>query len=292
MNTSGLVAAINQLLAGAVPVRSTKAAALAEIANFNERTTPSPWKLDRSLMTMRLQSLVDDPRKVRQGAIGSCGPAAFLRCWIAEDPLAFAKFATELYETGKGTLGTMTIEPDAELLGRDWETEIDAVLTSRHPKEPRLHCPSADWMVMSSMLDDRNRILDFEGSPDETWSQGSYPWDIATWFEALGHDVDWWMSFDPEEFLWQLSPIPGKRHILFTANAAMFDREPTGFLGHLAALARAPNHIVVLDTPLSKGFDGKIRLQAWTWGHYPTTTYLVTEDDLTKWVSCVFRAER
>src|SRR5215216_2246788 len=101
MDTSALVAAINQWIEGAGPSVSAQKDALDEVSKFRARTVTSPWKLDRDRVAFRLEALVKDPKQVRQGALGTCGPAAFLRCWIPEDPLGFVKFAGELYDTGK-----------------------------------------------------------------------------------------------------------------------------------------------------------------------------------------------
>ena len=95
METSGLIAGINRLIAGATPSTSSPPAALTAIATFRANTATSPWTLLRTSVANRLEELVLDPTKVKQGALGTCGPAAFLRCWISEDPVGFVDFADD-----------------------------------------------------------------------------------------------------------------------------------------------------------------------------------------------------
>ncbi len=52
----------------------------------------------------RLEELINDPNLVDQNGLNLCGPAAFLRIWLARGPLAVAKFACDLYFTGKAEI--------------------------------------------------------------------------------------------------------------------------------------------------------------------------------------------
>jgi hypothetical protein len=292
MDTSWLVAGINQLIEGAWPPRSHKQAALAEINNFRKRTTTSPWKLDRELVALRLETLVGDARKVRQGALGTCGPAAFLRSWIPEDPLAFVKFAGELYDTGKGKLGTMDIEPDDDLVEQDYAKNVHEAIKKKYGDAFRMFCPSADWMVMCSMIDDANIGLDYQGTPEEDWSHGSVPSQMNAWFEAVAHNVDSWdVSAGNTDFIYQLSPVPMKRHIVLVIHTYLLNKTAEGVRDWIRWALDFPNHFVVLDTPVSKGFDGKVRFEAWTWGETPTTTYELTEEDILDYTDEVISAE-
>lgn len=49
-----------------------------------------------------------------------CGPASFLVCWANRDPLAFANWATTLFENGSASIGTLDIAPRADLVAQNY----------------------------------------------------------------------------------------------------------------------------------------------------------------------------
>jgi hypothetical protein len=290
MITSALVAAINRFIEGAAPSTSTQKDALDEVLKFRARTTTSPWKIDRARVSFRLEELVKDPSSVQQGACGTCGPAAFLRCWIPEDPLGFVKFAGELYDTGKAKLGTMEIEPDSDLVEQDYDKNVDGAIKAKYPGNMHMLCPRAEWMVMCSLIDDANHGLDYQGTPDEDWSHGSMPSQMNTWFEAVGHTVDSLSSWDMDEMAQALSPVPLKRHIILVVHTVMLSHRIDTVRSALQWALGFPNHFIVLDSPISKTIgDSDFQLAAWTWGE--TTTYKVTEDELADYVDEAIRAQ-
>ena len=68
-------------------VATDRTAALALIAAFRARTTPTVWTgLGRTEVADRLVELVNDADKINQGSIGVCGAAVFFNVWIANDP--------------------------------------------------------------------------------------------------------------------------------------------------------------------------------------------------------------
>lgn len=141
-----------------------------KISDFRKRTTSSPWKLDRIHVADRLQEILNDPDSIQQGALGFCGPAAFLWEWVLRDHLAVVEFAIQLYDTGKSAINDYSIEPSSELLNCDY--------SSIQWLEDKFICPSTDWMIMSSLQDQQNGFLNFDGTPKD-WTQGFYPWDVA-----------------------------------------------------------------------------------------------------------------
>jgi hypothetical protein len=297
VDTRPFVAAINQLLEGASPPLSTKEDAHKAVTAFRASTATSPWKimsdpvLAREAVASGLDSLVEEPRKVRQGALGTCGPAAFLRCWIADDPLGFVKFAAELYDTGQAKLGTTAIKPGSTLVGQDYTKNVDVAIKAKYPGHKEFLCPPAEWIVMCSLIDVSGLGIPYDGTPGD-FSEGSWVFQTAGWFEDVGYTVDSWQEWDDHGFIWALSPVPKKRHIVLSINSYLVRHRTTGPLSSLRKTLSVANHFVVLDTPVRKGWDGKVQFDAWTWGETPTTTYPVTEEEIDKYVNMVVRAER
>lgn len=182
----GLTGALESLLGlGSTPRPKTRPnratdlpLALAAINTFRAATTPGAWtKLDRAATADRLIELVNDPDKVNQGAIGVCGPAVFFNVWIEADPLAFVKYAVELYEKGRAKIGSLDVKAGADLRAQDYAK-----------LRPKLNpdVPPADWMVMSALRDSENGFFDFEGTPQEDFSGGTSGGEVASWLRATG----------------------------------------------------------------------------------------------------------
>jgi hypothetical protein len=255
-------------------MQSTVEQARAAIAGLRARTTASPWRIDRGDLADRLDELVGHPGRVRQDALNLCGPAALLRVWLAEDPLAVARFASSLYETGEAWLGDIRIRPGRDsLLKHDYaavKARVEAARTA--PSLP--FCPVAEWMMMGAIRDSENGVVDFEGLPDEMLAGPSgltTPGELDEWLRA----TDLYDARDTQANAFFTKGLPhakglrpGARDVLLLINAHMLsgvavDRPATSG----AFLVNAfPNHWVVLNTPITETADGIIEFGCWTSG--------------------------
>jgi hypothetical protein len=119
---------------------SEKKNAIKTVNKFcTEVESNSPWQLKRSEVANRLIELIRNPDKVEQGKLFLCGPAAFFHIWLKHDPEAAANFATELYNTGASTIGSIEVKPDQDLVNNS--------STGTKP---------ADWMMLSALRDAEN----------------------------------------------------------------------------------------------------------------------------------------
>jgi hypothetical protein len=152
-----------------------------EISNFRNRQSPaSPWKhLDRKIVADRLQEILCDPNTLQQGAIGFCGVAAFLRVWVQYDHLAVARFAIQLFDTGQGIIGQDVIKASTDLLDCDYPN----IQWVNDQGQALLPCPQADWLMMSTIQDDSNLMLDFTGVPGEKMAEGWWPWNVVDYLK-------------------------------------------------------------------------------------------------------------
>jgi len=71
--------------------------------------------LNHRLTTYQLIRRIIKPSLFDQGSFGLCGPAAFVITECAQDPVAFASFAVQLFETGSGTLKGREIAPAPQI---------------------------------------------------------------------------------------------------------------------------------------------------------------------------------
>lgn len=151
---------------------------LQAISQFRHTPTPSPWALNRAQVADRLLELVEHPDSLSQGAIGLCGPAAFLRAWLRNDHLAVVRFAIELYNTGHSHVGAWRVAAAPQLMGCD-----HAAIVWPHD----LRCPCAEWMMMGAIQDEQNTFRpDFNGQPVNDWSLGTLPRDVIGMLQATG----------------------------------------------------------------------------------------------------------
>ena len=77
---------------------------------------------------IKIKSLVDNPSKLKQGAMNMCGPVIFFRIYVDRDPVGFCKFATNLCDTGEGLIGEKGINPRSVLIKRSNNKGIEPEL--------------------------------------------------------------------------------------------------------------------------------------------------------------------
>ncbi|WP_005036224.1 hypothetical protein [Holophaga foetida] len=142
--------------------------------------------LERSAVADRLMELIEvdattgevrGNRKITQAGLNLCGPAALVFMWSGRDPVAFAHFATELYESGSSSIGSLAISPSQDLLAQDYTQIADRAGTA-----------GADWMILSAI---RNTGQPFwqpswVGDPSQAAAGITRPEELADWLCATG----------------------------------------------------------------------------------------------------------
>src|SRR5215469_10367490 len=151
------------------------------IGNFGAETAASPWtSLERSAVAQRLGAIVSDPRQVQQGALNLCGPAAFFSQWAKRDPVAFANFATQLYDNGSATIGSLQVSPGQDLLQANYNEMV--------PRMGGAVSPAADWMILGALRNSTDVFWQgsWEGDPSQELAALTRPEELASWFSAAG----------------------------------------------------------------------------------------------------------
>jgi len=241
---------------------SSKTEAHAAVAAFRKRVAATKgagkFLLDPVELANRVGFLVDRPDRVTQGRLNVCGPAAFLRVWIPRDPLGFVNLALGLYEKGHGYLGKRRIEPGDDLRSQKWQ--------------PSWQCETADWMVTSSLRDDENWLLDFEGTPEEDVSAITTPGEVAEWLresQVYRHVRDEGNLFMNKGAKHALGLTPDlATDVIVLINARIL---PDGFpkSWYDFVLNWFPSHYIVLLSWIRETSDRKLAFQYWTYGQTP-----------------------
>jgi hypothetical protein len=229
----------------------------------------APYSVQRRFVAERARQLVNSPASISQGSLGLCGPAAFLRFWIARDPVGFVKLVAGLFNTGTGVLGSMQIKPSEGLRNQEYGAISNRLIVA---------CPITDWMVMSSMRDSANLILDYLGTPDEDYAEGTSLGNIVKWMQATGlySNVETRSAHNPVADALALKPGPNCDVILAVNAAILEEQHFTGslaeFIQGLSSGPAQPNHAIILNTPIEKTGTDTYTLSVWTWASNWTLT--------------------
>jgi len=107
-----------------------------------------------------------------------CGPAALFSQWAKRDPVAFASFATNLFDTASASIGSLEVASKEDLVGTSYAQTLQRTVTSG--------CPQADWMFLSALRNSTDVFWQgsFTGDPDPQLSAATRPGEIAEWFDA------------------------------------------------------------------------------------------------------------
>jgi hypothetical protein len=246
---------------------STRADAKLLVENFRARGGAGAWpSLDRDQVANRLIELIDDPRKIQQGALNLCGPAAFTCMWNARDPVAFACYATDLFETGAGRIGSLTIQPSDSLRDADYGAMLARMQQAGGPTE------QADWMTLGAI---RNADDDFlwiwQGNPDQLMAGLTRPDELVDWLNATGI----YRTVRNEANWVQNRGVPHATNLLMSTgtdiallvNANMLVHGCQGSKGKKWILNQFPNHfIVLLNEPVQDVNTHEVMLTVWSWG--------------------------
>lgn len=247
------------------------------ISNFTAETSASPWtSLERSAVAQRLGAIVSDPRQIQQGALNLCGPAAFFSQWAKRDPVAFANFATQLYDTGTAKIGSLQVGPGQDLLQANYPDMVTRMGGSVSP--------AADWMILGALRNSTDVFWQgsWEGDPNQELAALTRPEELANWFSATGiyakvdNRANWATAAGIPQAL-SLALRPGTDiSLLIHANLmATSINKPydTNWLR-----GQFPNHFVTLLGDVVQDVQTKnIRLSVWSWGD--VKPLVVSQDD-------------
>lgn len=226
-----------------------------DLSGGSPLTTRKAWpKLSSDVVLSRIKDLTANPNLIDQGVIGLCTSAAFFHHIIQKDAAKFDSFAKAVYGGGIGFLGNLKVNPSIDLRNTDY-----AALAARFPGMP----PQADWMLMSSLRDSRNWIVDFEGAPDESTALSTTAKEASGWYTMTGLYSN--VAFDPDTSLAKIKAIKkvATNHVALTIRVSLI-QQGSGL------------HMITVESPIviDEGND-KVTFDYWTWGQ-PVKTLATT----------------
>lgn len=287
--------------------------AIAIVEAFRSSTATSPWtSLARSDVADRLEAILKDPRSINQGSLNLCGPAAFFNIVTARHPVAVARCATSLFDTGAGDLGGLHLAPNSALVSANYGDMLTRMQTAGSV------AAQADWMLLGSLRNTTNVFWQpsFRGDPTQELAGMTRPEELASWLTSTGI-----FASVVDGGKWATNPgIPNASNLptsqgtdnalLINTNllaAAKVAASATVAAGQAPQLTPAnldtqnnsfimsmfPNHWVtllseVVSTPYTDPNGGKyVTLSVWTWGQAHLSLWLTQADLLNNYYGAV-----
>ena len=249
------------------------------ISDFAASEESGAWSsLDRATVAERLTSLIAPTtggnagtgyRSLAQAGLNLCGPAALLVMAMGRDPAAVARYATELFDTGTGSLGNFSVSASEELLGTDFSD-----VSSRGSISSQ-----AEWKMLSAIRNATEAFWqpEWTGDPDQELAGMTRPEELADWMRQTGI----WSSVE-DNGRWASNPgIPDATsigmfegtdtavliHVNLIKESSIADGDPAAKDQSWSALQYFPNHWVVLLSEITPQIDdNSLVYTIWTWG--------------------------
>jgi hypothetical protein len=228
---------------------------------FAADTTAGAWpNVDRQKMADGLKARVGNPSAIHQRGSPLCGPANFWRTIAKNDPEVYAQAGIDLYNTGKATVGSLSIKPGSTLLN----------------SAPQHGMQEADFVLLCTLRDSDNWVFSPAGVLGGSAAGITRPGTLESWFRAAEYT-----NIASETYLSNVSkPTPNvlrveaskasktyrsTHTVLFLINADMLKSATQD------STALIPDHWVALTDaispdPIDAGPSDGLSFKVYTWG--------------------------
>jgi hypothetical protein len=267
---------------------STIGDAMAIVDAFAAKREAGSWpSLARAMVAQRLGQLVTDPsvsvcaqsdaynacgaRSLRQAGLNLCGPATFFQMALGRDPVAIMQFATDLFDKGTASIGSLSISPGQDLLDADYGT------MSRKGDPSSM----AEWMMFGALRNSTDVFWQgsWQGDPSQEMAGLTRPEELADWMTKSGiwssvEDHGKWASNPGIPNAMDLKPWEGTDialliHMNLIAKSTVIKSKPTMFAkpDDNILMRQFPNHwVVLLNEIVADVKQENVGFTIWTWG--------------------------
>lgn len=226
---------------------------------FANSQIPGVWKgIEKKQLIAEMCDRIINPLNINQGGQPFCGPASIVFELVRKQPLKYIELCRSLFETGKYKTPT---------------TEIQTSTLLRN-SQGKLRMQVSDWMVLSSLREAENSILNIEANlPDflRNLAGITKPWEIEHWTkELLGYNTaHYYRSY----FYGEYQAIQATSEAIKNGGVAFALITASGFLLGKKPFIALPNHWITLMGNISmqggewlEDEPGKICLDVYSWG--------------------------
>lgn len=246
---------------------TAKQKAKAKVAAFRAGKGGGKFKhLSRKSVADGLDVRIDKPEKVNQGYSSLCGPSALVYQVARDQPEAYAQFAVDLYEKGRGRIGKLSVEPGSDC--RNYNLPASSGMEA------------VDWLTLASIRDSENFFFDYQSYKD-TGAGITMPGDMEDWMKAAGYqdiveETNVYFCKDRENAQ-KASDLfkKGYKVSLFIAAKMLQAKGKKKKFGSVT-----PDHWVVLESTI-KLTKKAVQLKIFTWGEHRLVPQkgTLTQDD-------------
>jgi hypothetical protein len=226
------------------------------VKEFGARPGPGVWQqLSRKQVAEQMLERIDDPSLVNQGSAGLCPSASVVYTLVSTRPDEYVKAVTDLYDFGRTQIGKWKIAPGTDL--------------KNYQLPPAARIPAADWVIMASIRDSENWLIDYEA---ETDNGGAWGDEVAEWLRKAGFTtvIEEWNSFfnKDEAHLRRANALYASGHKV----CLLVHAEIVALVGSCAKIGWTfePNHWVVLASKIAivgAGSGSTVGMTVFSWGH-------------------------
>jgi hypothetical protein len=210
-------------------------------------TTQAFPNIKRSDMVSGLKARIAKPVEIDQANTSLCGAASLMYSLASAKDAVYAQYVVDLYQTGTGTIGKLTVKPGAGC--RRYAATAGSGI---HP---------VDWVSLASLRDSENDALDYD-TPSAAAGGITMPGDLLDWFQDAGFSKDQnvtnlvWTKGVSDLTAAGSKYLQGRRVCLFiNANMLSSPNEGSAF----------PDHWVVLESAV-RIMNGNAQFKVFTWG--------------------------
>jgi len=145
--------------------------ALVKVNEFDRRSSSTEWnKITKAQLVDGMKKRLSDPNLIDTEVVNLCGPGAFFRCLAEDDPVMYVQAIISLYETNSGMIGSRKFTSSSSLRRAEVPKGMDQV----------------DWILLASLRDDENSILNYDNASGTT-SGLTMPSGLAKWFNQANY---------------------------------------------------------------------------------------------------------
>jgi hypothetical protein len=190
---------------------------------------------------------IKKPKSINQGQVGFCGPAAVLYALANDEPMTYARLATELYLHGQTTV-------------RTWVLKAGALASIKPTEDQDINI--CDWVTMSCIRTNMSIVGTLTSLVGV--ATGAHPLELVACFKGLGYTnvVDdtysgWFNTPDLKNLRMASDLWARKYKVVLCVNSDMFAEKPTTstFVNHFCTL----KSVVEIK-------NKKISCRVWQWG--------------------------
>jgi hypothetical protein len=150
---------------------STKGDALLKVNEFEKRSSGTDWlKIKKDDLVTDLKDRLTTPDNIDTTVVNLCGPGAFFRCLVEDDPVMYVQAVINLYETNSALIGTRKFTASYSL----------------RIAEPVAGMDQVDWVPLASLRDDENTVLSYDSGEGDL-SGLTMPSGLKKWFKQANY---------------------------------------------------------------------------------------------------------